>query len=86
MKKNLLLTLVMLSTFCLTVSAQTTFKFKKTSYVGALSADAAQDWTKTWTNFDPSGIRMMSEDDYGYAGSGEEENQEGDEMPPDIKS
>lgn len=53
MKKNLLLTLVMLSTFCLTISAQTTFKFKKTSYVGALSADAAQDWTKGWTNFDP---------------------------------
>lgn len=43
----------MLSTFCLTISAQTTFKFKKTSYVGALSADAAQDWTKGWTNFDP---------------------------------
>jgi hypothetical protein len=53
MKKNLLLILVMLSAFCVTISAQTTFKFKKTSYVGALSADAAQDWTKTWTNFDP---------------------------------
>ena len=36
-----------------TLSAQTTFKFIKTSYVGALSADASADWTKTWTNWDP---------------------------------
>ncbi len=37
----------------MTLSAQTDFKFIKTSYVGALSADASADWTKTWTNFDP---------------------------------
>lgn len=36
-----------------TLSAQTNFKFIKTSYVGALSADASADWTKTWTNWDP---------------------------------
>lgn len=36
-----------------TVSAQTDFKFTKTTYVGALSADASADWTKTWTNWNP---------------------------------
>jgi len=55
MKKNLLFLLS--SAFCLlftsALSAQTDFKFEKTTYVGALSADAAADWTKTWTNWDP---------------------------------
>ena len=33
--------------------AQTDFKLDQTSYVGALSADPASDWTNGWTNFDP---------------------------------
>lgn len=54
MKKNLLFTLVLLSVFCMpSLSAQSGFRFVKTSYVGALDADAAKDWTKGWTNFDP---------------------------------
>jgi Secretion system C-terminal sorting domain len=37
------------------MSAQTNCltKLKTTSYVGALSATAAEDWTTGWTNFDP---------------------------------
>ncbi len=50
MKKNLLITLALLST--LITSAQT-FQLQGTPYIGALTADAAADWTKTWTNFDP---------------------------------
>ena len=54
MKKNLLLLAGLFSVlFSVTVSAQTDFKLIKTSYVGALSADASADWTKTWTNWDP---------------------------------
>jgi hypothetical protein len=50
--KNLILPLLMLvaGTF---VRAQSTFKFQQTSYVGALSAGAAEDWTKTWTEWNP---------------------------------
>lgn len=33
--------------------AQTGFKLKATSYVGALSSDPATDWTQNWTNWDP---------------------------------
>lgn len=33
--------------------AQTDFKLIETSYVGALSAEASEDWTTGWTNFDP---------------------------------
>ena len=29
------------------------FNLEPTSYVGALSPDASEDWTKGWTNFDP---------------------------------
>ena len=36
------------------VSAQTDFKLQQTTYVGALSADPAADWTTGWTNFDPN--------------------------------
>ena len=55
MKKNLLYLLSGAITllFASALSAQTDFKFVKTSYVGALSADASADWTKTWTNWDP---------------------------------
>ncbi len=55
MKKNLLLLLsgAFSLLFASALSAQTDFRFVKTAYVGALSADAAADWTKTWTNWDP---------------------------------
>ncbi len=54
MKHQLLLICSLLSVlFMTTASAQTNFKFTKTTYSGALSADAAADWTKTWTNWDP---------------------------------
>ena len=33
--------------------AQTGFKLKATSYVGALSSDPSTDWTQQWTNWDP---------------------------------
>jgi hypothetical protein len=53
MKKNLLITLTLCFSFVInnTISAQT--KLEGTSYIGALTADAAADWTKNWTNFDP---------------------------------
>ncbi len=35
-------------------TAQSTFKLTQTAYVGALSADSTQDWTKGWTNFNPN--------------------------------
>ncbi len=55
MKKNLLFLFsgAFSLLFASALSAQTDFKFVKTAYVGALSADAAADWTKTWTNWDP---------------------------------
>jgi hypothetical protein len=54
MKKNLLLLLSgVLCIFAQTLQAQTTFKFQETAFVGALDADAAKDWTKGWTNWDP---------------------------------
>ena len=54
MKKNLHLTLLVLATLSgAFLKAQSTFKFVKTDYVGALSADPAKDWTKDWTNWDP---------------------------------
>lgn len=34
-------------------SAQTDFKFIKTTYVGALDTGMNQDWTRNWTNWDP---------------------------------
>jgi hypothetical protein len=51
MKKVLHLILLLLCAF--TIQAQTNFKLNATSYVGALGADAASDWTTGWTNFDP---------------------------------
>ncbi|MEO6037583.1 MAG: hypothetical protein ABIQ93_04155, partial [Saprospiraceae bacterium] len=54
MKQNLLFLCGLCSVlFMTTASAQTDFKLVKTSYVGALSADASADWTKTWTNWNP---------------------------------
>ncbi len=50
MKRFLLLAVTLTS---ISLSAQTDFKLTPTTYVGALSADAAADWTKNWTNFDP---------------------------------
>ena len=54
MNKKLLLSLF---TLVLLVSnaafAQSTFKLQQTGYVGALTPDAAKDWTTGWTNFDP---------------------------------
>ncbi len=54
MKKNLHLLLFVLATLSGSfLSAQSTFKFVKTDYVGALSDDPAKDWTKGWANWDP---------------------------------
>ena len=54
MKQNLLLLLAFLSTATImSLTAQSSFKLKETGYVGALSANAAADWTTDWTNFDP---------------------------------
>jgi len=36
-----------------TPSAASTFKMEQTSYVGALSADPAKDWTTGWANWNP---------------------------------
>jgi hypothetical protein len=35
------------------MSAQVGYKFAKTSYVGALNADAGSNWTTGWANWDP---------------------------------
>jgi len=43
--------------------AQTGFKLKATSYVGALSDDAASDWTQHWTNWDPKNTAYPSPTD-----------------------
>lgn len=52
--KNKLLTLVALSVLSLqTLSAQTDFKLEQTTFVGALDADIANDWTQGWTNWTP---------------------------------
>jgi hypothetical protein len=53
MKKFLPFLLIAFLACAMQLSAQTDFKFSATSYVGALSADAAYDWTKGWTNWDP---------------------------------
>ncbi len=54
MRKYLLISLTFLFALAKqTLSAQPDFQLTQTSYVGALSPDAAQDWTVGWTNFDP---------------------------------
>lgn len=53
MNRKLLIALALLFSLAFnTVSAQT-FQLQGTSYIGALTSDAAADWTKGWTNFDP---------------------------------
>lgn len=52
--KNKLLALIALSVLILqTLSAQTDFKLAQTTFVGALDADIANDWTQGWTNWTP---------------------------------
>jgi len=55
MRRNLLPPLTFLFVVSTQIlSAQSDFKLQATSYVGALSADIAADWTTGWTNFDPN--------------------------------
>lgn len=51
MTKNTYTLLFLSFFFAAALNAQ--FAFDKTTFVGALSADAAQDWTQGWTNWDP---------------------------------
>ncbi|HZV44848.1 MAG TPA: hypothetical protein VFF90_10240, partial [Saprospiraceae bacterium] len=54
MKQALLPFLTFISSMWLQpIAAQSDFKLEQTTYVGALSADPAEDWTTGWTNFDP---------------------------------
>src|SRR5688572_26109331 len=54
MKQALLTVLTFISSaYLFQVSAQSDFKLEQTTFVGALSADPAEDWTIGWTNFDP---------------------------------
>ena len=53
MKKIYFLALALASVFATALTAQTNFKFQITDFGGALGTDAANDWTKVWTNFDP---------------------------------
>ncbi len=50
MNRNVLIALALFLT--VSVSAQS-FQLQGTTYIGALTSDAAADWTKSWTNFDP---------------------------------
>jgi Secretion system C-terminal sorting domain len=52
MNRNLLLLFVIVFASAL-ATAQTDFRLKETGYMGALNAEAANDWTTGWTNFDP---------------------------------
>jgi Secretion system C-terminal sorting domain len=52
MNRNLLLLFVIVFASAL-ATAQTDFRLKETGYMGALSAETANDWTTGWTNFDP---------------------------------
>jgi hypothetical protein len=53
MKKNVLLSIAFLMAMTINLTAQSSFKLKETSFVGAIGAEAGGDWTKGWTNFDP---------------------------------
>jgi hypothetical protein len=54
MKQALHLFVTILAFFAASqTQAQTGFRLKETTYVGALSANASEDWTTGWTNFDP---------------------------------
>lgn len=50
MKKILLLSILFVGTM---LTAQSNFKLNSTAYVGALSDNAANDWTTGWANWDP---------------------------------
>ena len=53
MKKKLLSFVSLLGFTLQILTAQTDFRLQQTTYVGALSADLANDWTQGWTNWDP---------------------------------
>jgi len=53
MKKKLLSFVSLLAFTLQILTAQTDFKLQQTTYVGALDADLANDWTQGWTNWDP---------------------------------
>jgi hypothetical protein len=53
MKKTLLLLVGLFGFVFTNVYAQTDFKLQQTTFVGALGADLANDWTQGWTNWDP---------------------------------
>lgn len=51
--KRQLLSLVAVALFTLNTLSAQSFKLEGTNYIGALTENAAGDWTKGWTNFDP---------------------------------
>ncbi len=53
MEKKLLSLVTLLTLSLQILTAQTDFKFEKTTFVGALGPDLATDWTQGWTNWDP---------------------------------
>lgn len=53
MKRFLLFVFYVIATY-IAAHAQSSFKLQETKFVGALDANAANDWTKGWTNFDPN--------------------------------
>ncbi|MEI6408471.1 MAG: T9SS type A sorting domain-containing protein [Bacteroidota bacterium] len=53
MKKTLLLLVGLIGFLSSSVYAQADFKLQQTTFVGALGADIANDWTQGWTNWDP---------------------------------
>lgn len=57
--KKLLLLILILTAACWsmnTLTAQSDFQLRQTSYIGALGADPANDWTTGWTNWDPKSV------------------------------
>lgn len=63
--KKPILSLLALMAIC-SIESKAQF-FEKTDYVGALSADAAKDWTKTWTNFTPNSTVYPATNDSTFA-------------------
>ncbi len=53
MKRHLLTLVTLVFVLSVHLDAQSDFRLTVTDYVGALSKDAAQDWTLGWTNYDP---------------------------------
>jgi hypothetical protein len=55
MKRNFTTLLLLALLYCTDqLNAQSNFKLELTNFIGAMSSDPQSDWTKTWTNFDPS--------------------------------